>query len=126
MRYEIEPYVGVGPIKFGMAPGEVEGAMGAPPRRRFKKLPEDIDESERFSDFFVYYDGGRCDAVECSMADGDFLMQVLPEVFSGSGVPFFASFDLLPLFEAMAAGDGIVCLQHYGDGMAAYLMRKES
>lgn len=54
------------------------------------------------------------------------VMPMLPEVFAGHGLPFFAAFDLYPLFEVMPTGDGIVCLQNYGDGLAVYLFEKES
>lgn len=61
-----------------------------------------------------------------SKIGGRELMGVLPAVYGDTGIPFFASFNLLPLFEAMPDGDAVICIQNYGDGLAAYLLRKTS
>ena len=60
-----------------------------------------------------------------SLVDQEHIMRKLLEVFAGDGLPFFASFDLCPLFDSMPAGDGVVCFQNYGDGLAVYLFEKE-
>lgn len=62
MRYEIEPYVGVGPIKFGMAPSEVEEVVGCAPVKFKKGL--DSSDSDHYQGFFVYYEDGGCGGIE--------------------------------------------------------------
>lgn len=61
-----------------------------------------------------------------SLIDQRRLTRALLEVFTGDGLPFFASFDLYPLFDLMPAGDGVVCFQNYGDGLAVYLFEREA
>jgi hypothetical protein len=61
----ILPYVGVGPLRFGMSPAEVRTALGAT-GERFRRTPHSR-EADAFTTegVFVYYDeAGRCEAVE--------------------------------------------------------------
>lgn len=68
MTYDIEPSIGVGPIRFGMTRDEVRAAMGAEVResRRGKQegSPDDLFPT---LGFFAYYSApGTCVAVEFS------------------------------------------------------------
>jgi hypothetical protein len=66
VTYEIEPYVGVGPLRFGMSREEVKRALGGEPRV-FKKSPLSDALTDAFdeSGVHIYYnaDDGCC-AVE--------------------------------------------------------------
>lgn len=62
--YEIKPYQGFNDIKFGCSSFEIEEYMRVRPDK-FKKSPYDINETDAYNDFFVYYDmDGKCEAIE--------------------------------------------------------------
>lgn len=62
--YEIKSYQGFNEIKFGFESYEIEEYMKVKPSK-FKKSPNDINETEAYDDFFVYYDiDGKCEAIE--------------------------------------------------------------
>src|SRR5579859_3279567 len=66
MEYVIDPYVGVGPIQFGMTRTEVRNAVGAV-AQPFRKSRFDRLDADFFSTLgmFVYYrDPDVCDSVE--------------------------------------------------------------
>lgn len=66
MNYDIEPYVGVGPIKFGMPREAVRQALGVEPRI-FKKTPLSEMPADAYDEWgiHVHYDPpGVCCAVE--------------------------------------------------------------
>jgi len=68
MAYDIEPYVGVGPIRFGMTRDEVRAAVGAEVRA-FRRDTQEGGPDDLFPTlgFFVYYGALRiCAAVEFS------------------------------------------------------------
>ena len=62
-RYVIVPYEKAGPVYFGMTRDEVRKLLGQEPHV-FRRSSRE-NESERYDDFFVYYDDeDRCEAVE--------------------------------------------------------------
>jgi hypothetical protein len=66
MDYPIEPYVGVGPIHFGMTVDEVRTAVGgeAHPFRKGPKATRDTDAFDELGLHVSYEDSGVCNAVE--------------------------------------------------------------
>jgi hypothetical protein len=64
--FAIDPYVGVGPIRFGMTRAEVRNVVGAVPqpfrRNRFERL--DADAFLALHMFVYYKEPDVCDAVE--------------------------------------------------------------
>jgi hypothetical protein len=66
MEFEIVPYVGVGPISFGMTRAEIRKVLAAPVES-FKKTPTSAVAADAFGTlgFHVHYDSNdRCKAVE--------------------------------------------------------------
>jgi hypothetical protein len=66
MEFEISPYVGVGPIVFGLARAEVRRHLGGPVHT-FMKSAASVAPTDVFEDFdlHVYYDADdRCEAAE--------------------------------------------------------------
>lgn len=71
MKFDIQPYVGVGYIKFGMTPDEIKNVMGEK-LSSFKRSKEDFFETEEFNfmgrDFFITYDKEKkLDSIEFSL-----------------------------------------------------------
>jgi hypothetical protein len=63
----IVPHRGAGKIIFGMTRGQVEQAVGRPPRRRTKLSEFDLSEIDFFDEFAVLYDANdKCCAIEFS------------------------------------------------------------
>jgi hypothetical protein len=63
----IHPHRGAGNITFGMTRGQVEQAVGRPPRRRAKLSEFDLSEDDFFNGFAVLYDtNDKCWAIEFS------------------------------------------------------------
>ncbi|TDK31284.1 hypothetical protein E2F50_20295 [Rhizobium deserti] len=62
MAWEIQPFEGVGPIRFGMTPSEVEAVIGPPDRRR-----KGDDGTEYRGDHapVVNYVDGKVTEIEC-------------------------------------------------------------
>jgi hypothetical protein len=70
MNLEIDPYVGVGPIRFGMTRDEVRRIVGRPVKP-FLKGPSSVIPTDAFDDvgLHVYYkEGDLCEAVEMFLA----------------------------------------------------------
>jgi hypothetical protein len=68
MNLSIDPYIGVGPIKFGMDIEEVRRAIGLS-FTTFKKTPEDLIPTDAFDEAGIhvfYKPTGICEAVEMS------------------------------------------------------------
>lgn len=64
MNLDIVPYVGIGPILFGMTCDEIQKVMGVRPEK-FKKSKNDDYYTDQYETFFVYYKKpGICNAVE--------------------------------------------------------------
>jgi hypothetical protein len=66
MEFDIESYVGVGPIAFGLVRAEVRQRLGGPVKP-FMKTATSVAPTDVFEDFdlHVHYDAGdRCEAVE--------------------------------------------------------------
>ena len=62
--YIIKPYQGFDNIKFGCESFEIEEYMKVKPSK-FQKNPNDINKTDMYEDFFVYYDkDGKCEAIE--------------------------------------------------------------
>jgi hypothetical protein len=70
MKLEIQPYVGVGPIKFGMTIDEVRKVTGEKPKP-FRKTPDDVIPTDAFDELglhIFYKEPGICEAVEMALA----------------------------------------------------------
>ncbi|GHV05307.1 hypothetical protein FACS189485_12090 [Spirochaetia bacterium] len=73
MKYEINPYVGVGPILFGMTRSEIRHALG----KKYNTISKGsiighLSDVFRDIDTFVYYDNeDKCRAVEFGRPDGN-------------------------------------------------------
>jgi hypothetical protein len=66
MKMQITPYVGIGPIRFGMSRAEARAAMGAPVRE-FKKTPNSAIPTDAFPSLgvHIYYKAPDvCEAIE--------------------------------------------------------------
>jgi hypothetical protein len=66
MNLEIEPYVGIGPVLFGMTRQQVRALIAAPVRE-FMKSPQSSVPADAFAKagIYVFYsDEGCCEAVE--------------------------------------------------------------
>ena len=66
MTLDIHPYVGVGPLKFGMSVTDIRNAMNAPVKS-FKKSPSSEMDVDDFSDLGIhvhYRSPGICEAIE--------------------------------------------------------------
>lgn len=76
MNLEINPYVGVGPVRFGMTIQEVRDALAKRPET-FRKSPNDAFPTDAFDDLGIhvsYRSPGVCDAVELALAADPTLM----------------------------------------------------
>ncbi len=71
MRYIIEPGLGVGPVRLGMTPDEVLGAMDQKPDS-FSKSDDSRHETDAFhqSCFQVFYDGDVPEVVYIELSSG--------------------------------------------------------
>lgn len=70
MQLEIKPYVGVGPIRFGMTVEEVRKAVGQKPNP-FRKTPDEVIPTDAFDEIGLhacYKEPGVCEAVEMALA----------------------------------------------------------
>lgn len=65
MPWEITPYVGVGPVRFGMTRQQVRDAVGAP-SEEFKRTPSSriSDKFTTLGAFAYYTDDGGLEAIE--------------------------------------------------------------
>ena len=54
--YDINPGVGIGPVKLGSSPDDVRAVMGSAPHR-FMKTPQSEHATEAWDAFHVYYRG---------------------------------------------------------------------
>jgi hypothetical protein len=70
MNFNIEPYIGVGPLKFGMTPTETRIALGQS-AQPFLKSQEDVLPSDAFDTLGIhvhYKSPGVCVAIEFGLA----------------------------------------------------------
>jgi hypothetical protein len=60
LDYSVQPFVGVGPVRFGMSPDQVRQAMPEPPES-FRKTPTSQHNTDSFyeSAFQVFYEGAE-------------------------------------------------------------------
>ncbi|SDO05116.1 hypothetical protein SAMN04487897_107197 [Paenibacillus sp. yr247] len=65
MEFKINPYIGAGRVLLGMTPNEVQEALGAYPKKKFRKFKDDDFETDSYEWCYVYYkEPGICEAIE--------------------------------------------------------------
>jgi hypothetical protein len=65
MDFEISPHIGVGPLRFGMTPAEVRGALDSPSELTDKSRSQTPTDYFSGLGLFAYYkDSGICRAIE--------------------------------------------------------------
>jgi hypothetical protein len=94
MTFEIEPYVGVLPLRFGMTSNEVAAFLGAPLRRRHSFRGNSIEEFQTISVCYAQSDNGLN---EVGFAPETHLFFRGQNLFSSSdAIAYLRQFDPVP------------------------------